>query len=83
MFYNHQKAKSFCEYQGLRYDEQQAAIADAMLYKAGLSQDSFDAAMSLHISEVKRLFTPSTYTFKQRLFIGAYFIFNLRFPSKK
>jgi len=77
MFYNHQKAKSFCEYQGLNYDQTQASIADAMLYKAGLTQDQFDAAMQLHISEVARLFTTKNYTLKQRIRAAIFFLFKL------
>ena len=83
MLYNHQKAQSFCEYQGLVYDWTQAEIADKTLYDAGLSQDSFDAAMQLHISEVKRLFTPKTYTFKCRVLLAAMFLFNLSFIKSK
>ncbi len=83
MFYNHQKAKAFCEYQGLHYCETMAGVADAMLYKTGLSQDSFDAAMQLHISEVARLFSPKNYTFRQRVRIALFFLLNGSLPKQK
>ena len=49
--------------------------ADKEAHELGFRQDQFDAAMRHHLWQVKRLFTPQTYSWRTRLLLALHFLF--------
>jgi len=84
LYYNYDYAKSLCEELGLVWlGDEYVAIADKSAFQAGFSQHQTDVAMHHCLWHVKTLFTPSNYTFVQRLFIAFYFLTGFRLKKNR
>lgn len=78
LHYDYTKAKAFCAECGLIWAEDWVPTADVEFQKAGLTQDQVDAMMRNYIWRMKYVFSPSTYSWKQRLGLALHFIVNLK-----
>lgn len=76
--YDWQPSRDYCASLGMGFDEDGAVQADKLSFTHGLSQDAFNAAMYLYADKVLWAFSPSTYTFCQRLGLAFHFIYNPR-----
>ncbi len=72
-----QPTRDYCAQLGMLVDEPGLAMADAEAAQFGLTQEQFDAGLRLHARRMKFFFTPSNYTFGQRIGLALYFLFGL------
>lgn len=76
--YDYTLAKAYCEGIGLYWlGDDFVAAADAEAHQLGFTQEQFDAAMRHHLWQVKWLFTPTNYNWKNRVILALHFLFNL------
>lgn len=74
-FFNYTASKQFCYEIGLVWlGDDFVANADQDAWLAGFNQHQVDIAMRHHLWQVKYLFTPSTYSWYQRIFMALYFL---------
>ena len=76
MLYDLSPSREYCERIGLVWlGDDYLAPAMKEAFELGFTQAKFDAAMRHSMDHVKRLFTPSNYTWRQRLMLAAHFLF--------
>lgn len=73
--YEYEDSRRFCQACGLVFDERTLPLADETFYRAGLTQSQVTQLMNLHIQVTAYAFTPSNYTWKQRLALAFHFLF--------
>ena len=75
LHFDYTASKKFCESLGLIWlGEEWVRNADEEAWIEGFTQSQVDAAMRHHLVQVKFLFTPRNYSFRQRLAIAFYFL---------
>lgn len=75
--YNYEASKAYTNQIGFKWlgDDFWGLIQmDTEALKMGLTQEQVDAGMRHHLWQVKWLFTPSSYSWVQRLAIAFYFL---------
>ncbi len=68
--------KSFCEAQGLVWNEGNWQFAEKEIVAAGLTTEQAVAVGRAHIVLVNHLFNPAAYSFKGRVLLALHFLLN-------
>lgn len=77
--YDYTASKQFCEQIGLVWlGDDFVRNADSDAYLLCFTQQQVEAAMEHHLVQVKWLFTPQNYNWKQRIAIALFFLFGWR-----
>lgn len=72
--YDYQPSRDYAEQVELVFMEEWVPEIDRTFDEMGLSQDEVNQLMREYIWRIKHLFTPSNYTFKQRVLIALFFL---------
>lgn len=73
--FDYTASKTFCESIGLKWlGDVWVQEADAEAWVSGFSQEQMDIAMRHMLWHVRTLFTPSIYSYWQRIVIALYFL---------
>lgn len=73
--YDYTASKSYCEHLGLQWlGDEWVKDADGEAFSLAFTQQQIDAAMRHHLWQVKVLFSPQNYGFKQRLLMALHFL---------
>ena len=76
--YNYAKTEDLCKTLKLFVDWPAIEHTDGIFKQIGLTQDQVDAVMREHIIMVRfRLLNPDTYTLRNRILLGLFFLFGL------
>ena len=78
MNYDYTASKDYCKIIGLQWlgdDFSGLIMMDVEAKSLNLTQEQVDAAMRHHLWQVKWLFTPKTYSWKQRIALAIHFLF--------
>ena len=76
MNYDYTASEAYCKSIGLFWlGDDFVRDADTEAHALGFTQEQVEAAMRHHLWQVKWLFTPSTYNWKQRILLALHFLF--------
>lgn len=81
MNYNYSGSKAYAKQIGMTFDESWASDFDQQAKAFNFTQAQVDMALQHHLHQMKHIFTPSTYTMKQRILIALCFIFGKGFKN--
>lgn len=70
------RARAYCAWLGMPFDEDGALNAMVMAMQHQLSADLLDEAVLMHAERVKFLFSPNSYDWKTRLALAWHFLAN-------
>lgn len=74
--YDYTASKLFCEQNGMNWlGDEFVRAADHDAFNLQFTQEQIDLAMRHHIWQVKFLFSPKSYTFKNRFILALHFLF--------
>lgn len=74
--YGHGQALAHIESLGMEVDNARLDEFDIFAQKIGLTQVQFTALVYAHAKLMKHYFTPSSYSYKNRIKIALYFLFS-------
>lgn len=77
MKYDYSVPRAYCAKHGLRFSEEQAALADPMFRDLRLTQEQVDELVCHHAWVVNHLFDPSRYSALARIMLAARFLFGI------
>ncbi len=77
MKYDYSVPRAYCAKHGLRFSEEQAALADPMFRDLGLTQEQVDRLVCHHAWVVNHLFDPKKYSWLGRIMLAARFLFGI------
>lgn len=74
LHYDHSNGKAYCEMLEMPWDEDFASRIDELAHEAGLNQEQWDLMVREYAWRVKWMFTPTTYSFTQRIMLALHFL---------
>jgi hypothetical protein len=75
MNFNYSQWPDYCKKNGLVWIPEWVENFDQLAKAHGYTQAQVDIAIQAHLVQIKHLFTPTIYTFKQRIALAFHFLF--------